>query len=86
MDNKIYLTRRNEELVATEDDIKLFEKSALFEFAKGNDVYIIEKFPIKFFGHATKIRLQKVSVPVSSLSEESNSRLFKVVSAHSIYE
>ncbi len=84
-DNKIYFTRYNKELEATEDEIKRFEKSALSDFDRGKQVFIIEKFPKKFFNLATKIKLEKVEEPDSTLSELSNSRLFKVVSAFSIY-
>ncbi|MDO8625769.1 MAG: hypothetical protein Q7R47_06815 [Candidatus Diapherotrites archaeon] len=86
MDNKIYVTRENKERVATEDEIKRFEKSALADFAKGKDVYLIEAFPNKFFGYATKIRLERVMIGISTLSDESNSHLFKVVATGSIYE
>lgn len=86
MDNKIYFTRINKEKGAGEDEIKRFEKSALSDLGRGKDVYIIEQFPKKFFCFATKIRLEKVAEPVSSLSELSNSRLFRVVSTHSMYE
>ena len=86
MDNKIYFTRLNKGKPATEDEIKRFEKSALSDLGRRKEVYIIEKFPKKFFYFATKIRLEKVVESVSSLSAVSNSRLFKVVSTHSIYE
>lgn len=86
MDNKIYFTRVNKEKAANEDEIKRFEKSAISDFSRGKEVYIIEKFPKKFFHLATKIRIEKVVDPVSSLSALSNSRLFRVVSANSMYE
>lgn len=85
MDNKIYLTRFNKGKEANEDEVKRFEKSALSAFARGKEVYIIEKFPKKFFQLATKIRIEKVVDNVSSLSALSNSRLFKVVLTGSIY-
>lgn len=86
MDNKIYFTRFNKGKEANEDDIKRFEKSAISDLRRGKEVYIIEKFPKKFFQLATKIRIEKVIDPVSSLSAISNSRLFKVISTCSIYE
>lgn len=85
IDNKIYFTRFNKGKAASEEEIQLFEKSALSDFTRGKEVYIIEKFPKKFFSHATKIRLEKVDEPVSSLSALSNSRLFKVVSHYREY-
>lgn len=86
LDNKIYFTRPNKDEMAKEDEIKRFEKSALSDFSRGKEVYIIEKFPKNFFYFATKIRLEKVTEPVPSLSEASNSHLFKVVTTHNIYE
>jgi hypothetical protein len=86
MDDTIYFTRLNKEKEASEDEIKSFEKSAISDFSKGKEVYIIEKFPKKFFYFATKIKIEKVVDPVPSLSTLSNSRLFKVVSTGSIYE
>jgi|SRR3989338_5124414 len=85
MNDKIYFTRANKEKEADEDEIKSFEKCALSDFKRGNEVYIIEKFPKKFFHLATKIKIEKVVENVSSLSPISNSRLFRVVSANSIY-
>lgn len=86
MDNIVYHTRSNKDVAASEDDVKRFEKTALADFARGKKVYLIEAFPKKFFYYATKIRLEKVSEPVASLSELSNSQLFKVVSTHNIYQ
>lgn len=86
LSNKIYLTRPNKDIEANEDDVKRFEKFALADFKMGKDVYIIEKFPKKFYYFATKIRIEKVVEPISSLSAVSNSRLFKVISTSSIYE
>lgn len=86
MNNRIYFTRPNKEKEANEDEIKSFEKSALSDFKRGKEVYIIEKFPKKFFHLATKIKIEKVVGRVSSLSPLSNSRLFRVLSANSIYE
>jgi len=86
MDNKIYFTRLNKEKGASEDEVKSFEKSAISDFRRGKEVYIIEKFPKKFFYYATQIRLEKVVDSVSSLSALSNSRLFKVVSTPNIHE
>lgn len=77
--NKVYFTRFNEDKIASENEIHSFEKSALSDFTRGKEVYIIEKFPKKFFGYATKIKLEKVEESVSSLSAIANSRLFKVV-------
>jgi len=85
MSNRIYFTRANKEKEADEGEIKSFEKSALSDFKRGKEVYIIEKFPKKFFHLATKIRIEKVVGNVSSLSPLSNSRLFQVFSANSIY-
>lgn len=84
--NKIYVTRQNKEKEANEEEIKDFEKTAMADFKKGKDVYLIEKFPKKFYYFATKIRIEKVVEPVSSLSAVSNSRLFKVISTDNIYE
>lgn len=86
MDNKVYFTRFNKEKEANEDEIRRFEKSALSDFGRGKEVYIIEKFPKKFFQLATKIRIEKVAETVASLSAISNTRLFKVISTCSIYE
>ena len=86
MDNKIYFTRPNSTQEATEDEVKRFEKSALADFSRGKEVYIIEQFPRKFFGYATKIRLEKVIEPTIALSPVSNSFLYRVVSTHSMYE
>ncbi len=86
MSDRIYFTRANKEKEADEDEIRSFEKSALSDFKRGKEVYIIEKFPKKFFHLATKIRIEKVVERVSSLSPLSNSRLFRVISANSIYE
>ncbi len=80
----IYLTRPNKETEADEDDIKRFEKSAISNFNLGNRVYLIEKFPKKFFQLATKIRIEKASEHFSSLSEQSNSMLFKVFLTNNI--
>ena len=85
MGNDIYFTRVNKGKEANEDEIRKFEKSALSDFGRGNKVFIIEKFPKKFFQLATRIKIEKVVEPVSSLSVLSNSRLFKVVSANIIY-
>jgi len=86
LDNRVYYTRPNKEKAATEDEIIRFEKFVLADIHRGKQFFIIEEFPIKFFGYATKIRLQKVMEPVGTLSEESNGRLYKVVSTSSIYE
>lgn len=86
MENAIYFTRPNKDVAASEDDVKRFEKSAIADFGRGKKVFIIEAFPKKFFFYATKIRLEKTTEPVAALSELSNSRLFKVVSTHSIYQ
>ena len=85
MGSKVYFTRPNKGKEASEDEIKSFEKSALADFSQGKDVYIIEKFPKRFFHFATKIQIEKVIEPVSSLSAVSNSRLFKVVARHGLY-
>lgn len=85
IDNKVYFTRFNKGKEASEDEIQRFEKSALSDFSRGKEVYIIEKFPKKFFSYATRIRLEKVEEPVSTLSAVSNSRLFKVVSHYRNY-
>jgi hypothetical protein len=85
MDNKVYLTRANKEKVATEDEVKQFEKSAIAQLSKGKDVYLIEAFPNKFFGYATRIRLEKEVVSVSTLTETANTQLFKVVATGNIY-
>lgn len=86
MDNMIYFTRPNKEKEASEDEVKSFEKYATSDFNRGKEVYIIEKFPKRFFYFATKIRLKKVVDYVSSLSALSNSRLFKVIFTNNIYE
>ncbi|HLD58865.1 MAG TPA: hypothetical protein VI977_04470 [archaeon] len=86
MNDRIYFTRANKEKAATPEEIRVFEKSALADFDKGKEVYIIEKFPKKFFYFATKIKIEKVEEPISTLSAASNSMLFKVVSANSLYE
>ncbi|MBU0635653.1 hypothetical protein KKE06_01375 [Candidatus Micrarchaeota archaeon] len=86
MDNEVYLTRVNKNKAAGEDEIKRFEKSALSSANRGKKVFLIEQFPKQFWYFATKIRLEKVIEPVSSLSKLSNSRLFKVVSTNSMYE
>ncbi len=86
MTNKVFFTRPNNEQEASEEEVIRFEKSALADVHRGRDVYIIEQFPRKFFGYATKIRLEKVIQPVATLSELSNSRLYRVVSTHNIYE
>jgi len=84
--NKIYITRPNKDTEATPEEIQRFEKTTLADFGRGKDVYLIEKFPKRFFIHATKIKLEKVDEPVSTLSDESNSRLFRVLSTYSIYQ
>jgi len=86
LSNKVYFTRPNKDTEASEDEIKDFEKSAIANFSKGKEVFIIEKFPKKFFYFATKIRIEKVAENVSTLSVVSNSRLFKVFSTYSMYE
>lgn len=86
MDNKIYFTRTKKDVVADEDEIFRFEKSALSDIGRGKDVYIIEQFPKKFFNYAAKIKLEKVTEQDITLSELSNSRLFRVTSRHSLYE
>ena len=86
MDNKIYFTRTNKDQEANEEEIKRFEKSALADFGRGNEVFIIEKLPKKFFHYATKVRIEKVDESDPSLSELSNSMLFQVFSTHSMYE
>ncbi|MBI4053225.1 MAG: hypothetical protein HY394_04260 [Candidatus Diapherotrites archaeon] len=83
--NRIYLKRPNDEKEASEDDIRQLERSAIAGFNMGKEVYIIEKFPKKFFYFATKIRIEKVADRVASLSAVSNSRLFRVVPSHSVY-
>jgi len=85
MDNRVFFTRPNKGKEASEEEIRRFEKSALSDFSQGKEVFIIEKFPKRFFHHATKIRLEKVTEPIPSLSALSNSRLFKVVSTYSLY-
>jgi len=85
MGTRVYVTRPNKEKEADQDEIKKFEKSALSYFGRGNQVYIIEKFPKKFFQLATKIRIEKATEPVSSLSALSNSRLFKVILTNKFY-
>ena len=84
--NQIVFTRNNKETPANEEEIKQFEKTALSGFGRGKEVFIIEQFPKSFFYFASKIRLEKVAAPVSTLSEQSNSRLFKVLSTHSMFE
>ena len=86
INNKIYFTRPNKDEEANEDDIKSFEKTAIADVNRGKEVFIIEKFPKKFFYMATKIRIEKVDEPVAALSDLANSRLFKVVSNNSLYE
>ncbi|MBN1941429.1 MAG: hypothetical protein JW772_04580 [Candidatus Diapherotrites archaeon] len=86
MDNRVYLTRPNKEKEASDEEIKIFEKSALSGVNKGKEVYLIEKFPKRFFCHATRIKLEKVTENVSTLSALSNSRLFKVVSVQGRWE
>lgn len=86
MDNKIYLTRPNKENAATEDEVKGIEKSALSEFSRKKDVYIVEKFPIRFFQYATKIKIEKVSEPDATLSELANTQLFKITTTNNIFE
>ena len=86
MPNEIYFTRYNKDQEATGDDIRRFEKSAISDMGRGKKVFIIEKFPKKFFQLATKIRIEKVEEKVSSLSVASNSRLFKVIRTGSILE
>lgn len=85
MGNRIYITRPNKEKEANQEEIKQVEKSAISYFNRGNQVYIIEKFPKKFFQLAAKIRIEKVIEPVSSLSKLSNSRLFKISLANNNY-
>ncbi|HIH33534.1 MAG TPA: hypothetical protein HA227_04780 [Candidatus Diapherotrites archaeon] len=85
MRKDVYFTRTHKGKEANEDEVREFERSALSDFGRGNKVFIIEKFPKKFFQLATRIKLEKVDEPVSSLSALSNSRLFRVVSANSIY-
>lgn len=86
INNKIYFTRPNKDKEASEDDIKQFEKTAIADVNRGKEVYIIEKFPKKFFYMATKIRIEKAEENVASLSALSNSRLFRVFSNNSLYE
>lgn len=86
MDNKIYFTRFNRGKEANEDEVKRFEKSAISDIGRGKQVYIIEKYPKKFFQLATRIRIEKVAETVASLSAISNARLFKVILTGSIYE
>ena len=86
MDNKIYFTRANKNIAANEDEIKQFEKSTLSNFSKKKEVYIIERFPKKFYYYATKIRIEKVAKRDSFLSPLSNSRLFQVFPTQSIFE
>jgi len=86
MFNDIYFTREKKNQEASVEEIQKFERSAIMDFGRGNRVYIIEKFPKKFYQLATRIKLEKVMEPVATLSELSNSRLFKVVSANSLYE
>ena len=82
----IYFTRENKNKEASAEEIRKFERSAISDFGRGNRVFIIEKFPKKFYQLSTRLKLEKVMEPVSTLSGLSNSRLFKVVSANSIYE
>ena len=86
MDNNIYFTRPNKEKEASESEIKSLEKFRMSYLNRGKEVYIIEKFPKRFFYFATKIKLEKVAEPVSSLSALSNSRLFKVILTNNVYE
>ena len=86
MDNKIYFTRRNKGKEATNENIRHFEKSALSDIQRGKEVFIIEKFPKKFFQLATRIRIEKVVENVPLLSSRANARLFKVFRTGSIYE
>ncbi len=85
MDNKIYFTRHNKEKEANTDDIRRFEKSAIADICRGKEVFIIEKYPKKFFQLATRIRIEKAVETVASLSATSNARLFKVILTGSIY-
>ncbi len=85
MGSRIYITRPNKAKEANQDEIKQFEKTALSYAGRGNQVYLIERFPKKFFQFATKIKIEKVIEPISSLSALSNSRLFKVVLTHNTY-
>ena len=78
VDNKIYFTRQNKEEEATEENIRHFEKSAISDVQRGKEVFIIEKFPKKFFQLATRIRIEKVVENIPSLSVKSNTRLFKI--------
>ena len=86
MINDVYFTRENKNIEANSEEVLKFERSAVLDFGRGNRVFIIEKFPKKFFQFATRIKLEKVIEPLSTLSPLSNSRLFKVVSANSIME
>ena len=86
MGEKIYFTRPNKDQEANAEEVKSFEKSALSNFKRGNEVYIIEKFPRQFFQFSTKIKMEKITDPVPTLSPLSNSRLYRAVSTHSIYE
>lgn len=85
MDNKVYLTRNNKNREADGDDIKRFEKTAIADINRGREVYLIEKYPKKFFQLATRIRIEKVAEIVASLPAISNARLFKVFLTNSIY-
>lgn len=79
MDNRIYITRMNKDEQANSDDIRRFEKSAISEIGRGKKVFIIEKFPQKFFQLATRVRIEKTVEKVASLSAASNAKLFKVL-------
>ncbi len=85
MVNTVYFTRHNKEEEANADDIRRFEKSAISDIGRGKIVFIIEKYPKKFFQLATRIRIEKVVEKVASLSALSNSRLFKVILTGDIY-
>ncbi len=82
----MYCTRQNKGVEATEDDIRRFEKSAIANIGQGKEVYLIEKYPKRFFHRATRIRIEKVAEKVASLSKGSNARLFKVFLTGNIYE
>jgi hypothetical protein len=81
----IYFTRENKNKEASAEEVGKFERSAISDFGRGNRVFIIEKFPKKFYQFAALIKLEKAIEPVSTLSALSNSRLFKVVLANRIY-
>lgn len=86
MINDIYFTRENKNTEANAEEVQKFERSALLDFGRGNRVFLIEKFPKRFYQLATRIKLEKVNEPVLTLSALSNSRLFKIVTANSIYD